>query len=143
MKRFHYTESQGMAGIPGMLPFVSATLLRINTAQSITHRRTLPVLVDSGSTVNVLPFDIGESLGFHWENCPETPFIGRVRGVPALGVDLFVKVAGFPPKRFAFGWSAKPSTDMPCIFGQTNFFDEFYVDFRKPLGYFEIALKAE
>ncbi len=144
MSRFHYTSSQGFAGVPGYLPFVPTTLLRTNNFQRITHRLTLPALVDSGATVNVLPYDIGIRLGFTWDrDCPDTPFVGMIYGVPALGVTLFAKVGQFAPVRFTFGWSQKSSTELPFILGQTNFFDEFYVDFRKPKGFFDILKSGE
>ena len=144
MIRYAYTSSQGFAGVPGMLPFVTATFLRTNAFQHIAARLTLPALVDSGATVNVLPFDIGERLGFVWdETHHDPPLVGTISGAPALGVKLFVKVGDLVPVQLAFGWSEIPSTRLPCILGQTNFFDEFYVDFRKPHGYFDIFLKND
>ncbi len=38
MSRFQYTEAQGMAGIPGMLPFISLTLLHTSDGVHITAR---------------------------------------------------------------------------------------------------------
>lgn len=143
MSRYSYTSSQGFAGVPGMLPFVTATFLRMNAFQRIAARLTIPALVDSGSTVNVLPFDIGARLGFVWDDTHKNPpFIGTIYGAPALGVKIFVKVGESVPVQLAFGWSEIRSTQLPCILGQTNFFDEYYVDFRKPEGYFDITLKG-
>ena len=140
MTRFPYSKAQGMPGKPGMLPFVPLTLLETPDGVHITGRLKVPALVDSGSTVNVLPRDIGERFGWNWEqNTFESA--GIVRGHPALAVSLFAKVSGFAPKKLTFAWSALPSENMRVLLGQTNFFDEFYVDFRKPLGYFDIVLK--
>ena len=37
MSRFSYTEAQGMAGIPGMLPFIPLTLLYTGDGIHITQ----------------------------------------------------------------------------------------------------------
>jgi len=140
MARFSHTTSQGFADIPGMLPFVPITILRTDNFERITLHFKASALVDSGSTVNVLPYDFGEQLGFIWNpKHPDTPFIGTVFDGPALGVILFVKVADFRPVRLTFGWSQKTSAEVCLILGQTNFFDKFDIDFRKSTDYFEIV----
>lgn len=143
MSRFSYTEAQGMAGIPGMLPFIPLTLLYTGDGIHITHRVTVPALVDSGATVNVLPRDVGKQLGLDWEQQTSIPpLVGTIHRRPALALPLFVKVPRLTPQRLLFAWSEIPSEEnMIVLLGQTNFFDECYVDFRKPDGYFEIFLK--
>jgi hypothetical protein len=66
---------------------------------------------------------------------------GIVLGRPALALPLFAKIPGLTPQQLVFAWSELPSEEIRVLLGQTDFFDEFYVDFRKPLGYFEIELK--
>lgn len=142
MSRFLYTEAQGMAGVPGMLPFIPLTLLHTEDGIHIIRRLTVPALVDSGSTVNVLPRDIGEQLGLDWKHQQSIlQPAGYIRKRPALALPLFVKVPQLVPQRLMFAWSEIPSDNMLLILGQTDFFDEFYVDFRKPDGYFDIFLK--
>ena len=51
-----------MAGKPGMLPFIPLTLFYVGEESHIAKRLTVPALVDSGATVNVLPRDIGGSV---------------------------------------------------------------------------------
>jgi len=140
MSRFAYSTAQGFAGIPGLLPFIPIIILRTNNLNRIDLRVKVPALVDSGSTVNVLPYDIGRQLGFVWnaEN-PETPVIGTLYGLPALGVKLFVKVERYAPVQLGFGWLQESDMNVPLLLGQTNFFDEFDVDFRKSTDYFEIV----
>lgn len=139
MSRFAYSAAQGFAGIPGMLPFIPITILRTDALNRIDLRVKVPALVDSGSTVNVLPYDIGRQLGFDWNaSNPAMPMIGILYGLPALGVTLFVKVAQFAPVQLGFGWLQKSDLPVPLILGQTNFFDEYDVDFRKSTDYFEI-----
>lgn len=144
MSRFQYTEAQGMAGIPGMLPFIPLTLLHTRDGVHITARITVPALVDSGATVNVLPRDIGERMGLEWdEQRTILPFAGTIHHRPALALPLFVKVPQLAPQRLLFAWSELSTHQhMTVLLGQTNFFDEYYVDFRKPEGYFDIVLKG-
>lgn len=144
MSRFQYTEAQGMAGISGMLPFIPLTLLQTGDGVHITARMTVPALVDSGATVNVLPRDVGEQMGLEWESLQGIlPSAGTIHHRPALALPLFVKVPQLPPQRLLFAWSELSTHDhMAVLLGQTNFFDEYYVDFRKPDGYFDIVLKG-
>ncbi len=144
MSRFQYTEAQGMAGIPGMLPFIPMTLLHTSDGVHITARITVPALVDSGATVNVLPRDIGERMGLEWDaQRTILPFAGTIHQRPALALPLFVKVPQLAPQRLLFAWSELSTHEhMTVLLGQTNFFDEYYVDFRKPEGYFDIVLKG-
>lgn len=140
MSRFQYTDAQGMAGIPGMLPFIPLTLLHTGDGVHITARMTVPALVDSGATVNVLPRDIGEQMGLDWKSHRAIlPFAGTIHHRPALALPLFVKVPQLAPQRVLFAWSELSTSDhMMVLLGQTNFFDEFDVNFRKSQGYFDI-----
>ena len=111
-----------------MRPFVPMTLLRTTDAVHIDSRLTVPALVDFGSTINVLPYDIGIQLGFVWNEHPtHQPLVGMLRGRPALGVVVFVKMEQLALVRLIFAWSQIPSREFPLILGQTNFFDEFCV----------------
>ncbi len=133
-----------MTGKPGMLPFIPLTLFYVGDDPRIAHRLTVPALVDSGATVNVLPRDIGERFGLNWhEQHTILKPAGTIYERPALALSLFAKVPGIKPQQLLFAWSEMTSDTTRVLLGQTNFFDEFYVDFRKPLGYFEITLKDE
>jgi hypothetical protein len=144
MSRFSYTEVPGPSGQAGMLPFVSLTLDYVDEEQLQVKRVEITALVDSGATVSVLPRDIGERFGLNWyEQQHMFDFAGTIYGHPTLALPLFATISGQPPKHLWFAWSELSSNKIRTLLGQTNFFDEFYVDFRKPLGYFEIALKDE
>ncbi len=133
-----------MTGKSGMLPFIPLTLFYVGDDPRIANRLTVPALVDSGATVNVLPRDIGERFGLNWhEQQTILKPAGTIYERPALALSLFAKVPGIKPQQLLFAWSEITSDKMRVLLGQTNFFDEFYVDFRKPLGYFEITLKDE
>lgn len=144
MSRFHYNDAPGLTGAPEGLPFIELTLYYIGNDPRLRKTLTVPALVDSGSTVNALPRDVGERFGLNWQ---ESRGIlkpgGMVYGHDSLSLKLWAKVPGLKPRELGFAWSELPSTQLRVLLGQVNFFDEFFVDFRKPRGYFEIVLKDE
>jgi hypothetical protein len=105
---FAFSEVDQSLGVASCLPYLPLTL---------THQgRLLEVsgLVDTGATVNVLPYDAGLQLGAIWEQ--QTT-----------------------PVRLAFAWTQ--TNDHPLILGQVNFFLEFDVCFFRSQSVFEIKPK--
>src|SRR5439155_3087247 len=93
-----------------------------------THMLVVAGLLDTGSTVNVLPHHVGLQLGFVWEHMTTLLHLtGSLARLPARGVVASGQVASFPPVELAFAWTQ--STDVPVILGQVNFFMEFDVCF--------------
>lgn len=93
--------------------------------------------VDSGASINVLPYRIGLELGAIWED--QVTFFelsGNLANYEAKGLLLTAKVADFPAVHLAFGWTK--AEDVPLILGQTNFFSEFDVCFYRSQNEFEI-----
>ena len=87
-------------------------------------------LLDTGSTVNVLPYDLGIHLGAVWEQQNiRLPLAGNLASVEARGLFVDVRVGNLDPVRLAFAWTE--STKVPLILGQTNFFREFDVCFKR------------
>lgn len=87
-------------------------------------------LLDTGSTVNLLPYDIGLQLGAIWEEqTVRLPLAGNLARVEARGLFVHVQIGNLEPVRLAFAW-AKVS-QVPLILGQTNFFREFDVCFQR------------
>lgn len=132
-QQFQYTQAQGFPGLLCGLPYIPITL---------SHgENTMPVsgLVDSGSTVNVIPYDIGIRLGLTWgvQHLP-LDTAGTLWGAPAYAVILIGEVKPFPPVRLVFAWSQKPSNKVPLILGQMNFFQQFRVTFDGCDGTFEV-----
>jgi len=98
-------------------------------------------LIDSGSTLNVLPFDIGLQLGAVWdEQTVPVRLGGNLAASEARGLVLLGQIEGFSPVRLAFAWSQ--SNRIPVILGQTNFFLEFDVRFCRSQMFFEIAPRS-
>ena len=87
-------------------------------------------LLDTGSTVNLLPYDIGLQLGAIWqEQTIRLPLAGNLARVEARGVFVHVQVGNLEPVRLAFAWMQ--ASQVPLILGQTNFFREFDVCFQR------------
>nr|WP_235620385.1 hypothetical protein [Prochlorothrix hollandica] len=81
-------------------------------------------LLDTGASVNVLPYAIGLQLGAVWEN--QTVFIplsGNLAHSEARGLVISATVAPFSSVLLAFAWTQ--SNDVPVILGHMNFFAEF------------------
>ena len=97
---------------------------------------TVPGLLDTGSTVNVLPYPLGLQLGLLWEQqTTQVHLTGSLARLPARGVIVSGQVASFPPVELAFAWTQ--STEVPVILGQVNFFMEFDVCFFRSQAAFE------
>jgi hypothetical protein len=63
-------------------------------------------LLDTGSTVNLLPYDIGLQLGAIWEEqTVRLPLAGNLARVEARGLFVYVKIGNFEPVRLAFAWT--------------------------------------
>ncbi len=87
-------------------------------------------LLDTGSTVNLLPYDIGLQLGAIWdEQTVRLPLAGNLARVEARGVFVYVQIGDLEPVRLAFAWAQ--ASQIPLILGQTNFFREFDVCFQR------------
>lgn len=94
-------------------------------------------LVDSGATVNVMPFAIGTQLGFVWdEEKANLRLAGNLGSQPAMPVFVWAEIGDFPPIRLAFAWTR--NANIPHILGQTNFFMEFEVCFYRRRLEFEV-----
>jgi Aspartyl protease len=87
-------------------------------------------LLDTGSTVNLLPYDIGLQLGAIWaEQTVRLPLAGNLTRVEARGLFVQMQIGNLEPVRLAFAWAQ--AAQVPLILGQTNFFREFDVCFQR------------
>lgn len=136
-RRFTYSRVPAYPGIEPGLPMIPFTL----TYQG--QSCTVQAIVDSGASINVLPYDIGLQLGLIWETqIFALPVAQWLRGSQAFGVLLIGQLDPFPPVELAFAWTQKPSAEIPIILGETNFFQEFDVCFSDSQQFFEIAPKG-
>jgi hypothetical protein len=97
-------------------------------------------LLDTGATVNVLPYPLGLHLGLVWDQ-QRTPLrlSGNLAQAPARAVVIHASIASFSVVRLAFAWTQLAS--VPVILGQVNFFLEFDVCFFASQAVFEITPK--
>ena len=97
-------------------------------------------LVDSGATINVLPFSIGQRLGAIWDSQKAViRLAGNMANSFAQPIILKAEIANFPPVSLAFAWVSHDNA--PVILGQTNFFNEFEVCFFRNVFEFEVKPK--
>lgn len=98
-------------------------------------------LVDSGATVNVLPYDIGRQLGGSWDDRRAiirlADNLGNQAAMPLFSMG---EIGEFAPVRLAFAWVK--SNQVPLILGQTNFFLEFDICFYRSKLEFEIQPRS-
>src|SRR5262245_47496468 len=134
--RLAYADTAASRAEGSLLAYVPITL------RHGTHVVTVPGLLDTGSTVDVLPYPLGLQLGLVWEQQPTRVHLtGSLARLPARGVIISGQVASFPPVELAFAWSQ--ATDVPTILGQVNFFMEFDVCFFRSQATFEVKPKGE
>lgn len=111
----------------------------------LTYQSTsldLEALLDTGSTVNVLPYELGLQLGAIWEqHTAALQLAGNLSNVEARGILLTAILGEFPPVRLAFAWAR--SSNVPVILGHVNFFLEFDVCFYRADACFEVRRRQE
>jgi hypothetical protein len=113
------------------LPTIPITLSHVGSSVSAN------ALLDTGSTVNLLPYDIGLQLGAIWEEqTVRLPLAGNLATVEARGLFVHVQIGNLEPVRLAFAWAK--ASQVPLILGQTNFFREFDVCFVRSRRMIEI-----
>jgi Aspartyl protease len=114
------------------LPIIPVTLSLAGVSTSAS------ALLDTGATVNVLPYDVGLQLGAIWEEQTlRLPLAGNLAKVEARALFINVQIGNLEPARLAFAWAQ--SSQVPLILGQTNFFQEFDVCFQRSRRTIEIT----
>ncbi len=99
-------------------------------------------LVDSGATINVLPYTLGLDLGGTWDDRKANlQLAGNLSNWPAMPFVAMAMIDDLPPVKLVFGWVR--SDNVPLILGQTNFFVEFRVCFDRAKFEFEVLQKAK
>ncbi|NEQ39359.1 MAG: hypothetical protein F6K40_25135 [Okeania sp. SIO3I5] len=135
-KRFPFVEKSDRAGKTNVFPY-----LPINLSYQDGILDALGLL-DTGSSLNVLPYHVGLALGAVWEEQRlSISLAGNLAPVEARGLVVVGKISDFPPVRLAFAWAK--SNDPPIILGQLNFFMEFDVCFYRSQLAFEVCPKLK
>lgn len=121
-------------GPASFAPFLPITLV---SAKSIT----LSGLLDTGATVNVLPYAVGEQLGGVWDDQTTVVTLsGNLAACEARALVVSAVIGRFPSVRLVFAWAK--TDDVPVLLGQVNFFMEFDVCFYRSRSVFDVRPKA-
>lgn len=130
-QRFPFTETDRSLGAASSLPYLPLTLSYQGISLSASG------LLDTGATVNVLPYEIGRQLGAIWDR-QTTPvrLTGNLARFEARVLIVSATVGEFAPVRLAFAWTQ--ASNVPLILGQVNFFLEFDVCFFRSQKTFEV-----
>jgi len=135
-KRFPFIERTNSLGLSSTLPYLPITLTYRNRSVAAM------ALLDTGASVNVLPYEIGLQLGAVWEEqTVPIQLSGNLARMEARGLVLSATVAEFPSVLLAFAWTE--SREVPLILGHMNFFVEFDVCFYRADFAFELRPRAK
>jgi hypothetical protein len=132
--RFAFTEVNPDLGALSTLPYLPLILTYQSQSLNVSG------LLDTGSSVNVLPYDMGLKLGANWERQRlSVPLGGNLGRFEARALVLTATVEQFPPVDMAFAWTR--DRNAPLILGHMNFFLAFDVCFYRCELVFEISPK--
>lgn len=133
--RFEFTSPPMQKGEGAFMPFLPLTLC-LRERELKTYG-----LLDTGATVNVLPFSMGLELGAVWEE-QKMPLRlgGNLTAFEAYIVFVNALIEGCSLTELAFAWTKADS--VPLLLGQTNFFMEFDVFFSRSAMFFEVMPKG-
>jgi len=134
MTRFPYVQmAADQTSLSPRLPIE----LRLNG-----HAMRVQALVDTGSTVNVLPYSVGIALGAVWEEQKtQVRLAGNLAQVEARGLLVTGFLPDVTPEPFdlVFAWANSPQ--VPLLLGQINFFMTFNVCFYRAEAAFEVSAR--
>jgi len=134
-RQFSFTEGFDTFGVLDALPQLPLSLSYRESAIEVI------ALLDTGASVNVLPYSVGVQLGAVWDE--QTTFVtlaGNLASIEARGLLISAQISNCSPVRLVFAWSL--SDDVPLLLGRMNFFLEFDVCFYRSRLMFEIRPKA-
>jgi hypothetical protein len=133
-QKFPYKIIDSNLGMVDRMPYLPLKL-RL-TGQSLKTEG----LLDTGASVNVLPYELGLQLGLIWEDETLSVLLtGNLARFEARAVVVDAQISSFPIMNLAFAWTQAPN--VPLILGQANFFFEFDVCFFRARSEFEIRPK--
>ena len=133
-QRFPYKIIDSSLGMVDRMPYLPLTL-SLN-GQSLNAEG----LLDTGASVNVLPYELGLQLGLIWgDETLSVLLAGNLARFEARAVVVDAQVSSFSTINLAFAWTQAPN--VPLILGQANFFFEFDVCFFRARSEFEVCPK--
>jgi Aspartyl protease len=134
-RKFNFVEGFDAFGIPDALPKMPLTLTYRNSSIDVS------ALLDTGASVNVLPYSMGIQLGAVWEEqTMAVTLAGNLASTEARGLLVSAQIGDLTPVRLVFAWSQ--SDNVPLLLGRMNFFLEFDVCFYRSQLIFEVRPKS-
>lgn len=131
-QRYAFTERVDTLGRSVIMPYLP---VRLSLGDRVID---VMALLDTGASVNVLPYEIGLQLGAVWDNqTVAIPLSGNLAQSESRGLVVSAAIAQFPPVLLGFAWTT--SREVPVIFGHMNFFAEFNVCFYRHELAFEVC----
>jgi hypothetical protein len=132
MKHFPYSQISGFPGFRGM------PLVEVHLSNGDRSLKT-SALIDSGSALNILPYDIGLRLGLEWDKQTIPLHVNGLLQEPGFFVTCQATIDDFSPIKLLFVWIKRSSQEIRLIFGQMNFFLQYRVTFDGRQGNFGLA----
>ncbi len=132
--KYQYLQDLGERRLIEPMPYLPLMLEREG------NRKKVFGLLDSGSTVSVLPYKIGLELGATWgsQRIPLS-LVGNLADFEARALFVNAQIQSFPKVKLAFAWTKSEYATL--ILGQTNFFLLFDVCFQRTDFEFEIKIR--
>lgn len=135
VERFDFTAADDARGESALLPLLALMLHHDD------HLTSVQGLLDTGATINVLPYRVGIELGAVWrQGVTSLRLGGNLAQYEAQPLILTAQVSAFPAVRLAFAWTR--TDEVPLILGQVNFFMEFDVCFYRSRRAFEVQPRS-
>ncbi|MBD2311758.1 hypothetical protein H6G20_08815 [Desertifilum sp. FACHB-1129] len=134
-RRYPFLSSDTALGEASFRPYLPLTLLQQEFSVNVSG------LLDTGASVNVLPYSIGIELGYEWDKQTiGLSLTGNLSQYEARVVIVQGVVGQFEPTQLVFAWTQ--AREVPLILGQVNFFIEFDVCFYRSQLQFAISPKS-
>jgi hypothetical protein len=99
-RRYSFQPKRDEFGVLADVPYLPLTLTYQNRSVEVMG------LLDTGASVNVLPYNIGVELGAIWEEQRfSVNFAGNLASAEAKGLLVWATVGEFEPVQLAFAWT--------------------------------------
>jgi hypothetical protein len=133
IETYHYTIQNPALGKSSQMPYLPLGLELNGQLVNVNG------LLDTGATLNVLPYQLGLQLGAVWERQTiQLTLSGNLARLEARAIAIQAHVGKFSPVTLGFAWTR--SEHVPVILGQINFFDHFDICFHRSKGTFDVRL---
>jgi hypothetical protein len=133
-RRYPFQPKRDEIGVLADVPYLPLTLTYQNRSVEVMG------LLDTGASVNVLPYNVGVQLGAIWEEQKfSVTLAGNLASAETKGLLVWAKVGDFEPVQLVFAWTRV--NNIPILLGRTNFFTEFDVCFYGSQLAFELCPK--